>query len=234
MIINVPLSNINIIQITPIEILGRTWLCVAFEEKNHHMGDAMHLALVYKETFTPSDNLYDDLTTIFSGHEESPLVRIHSECLLGDALFSDLCDCGEQLRSCLRSIIYHKLGVILYLRQEGRGIGMRAKLACLAAQEGYINGVKSVAKMSPDEANLFFGFKVDEREYDVVPSILKLLNISHLNMMTGNLDKINSVTSAGIVVRSVSDINRSHVVKGSRKHRELVEKATRNYNYHTL
>lgn len=228
------LPTIKIIQITPIEILGRIWLCVAFEEKDHDMGDAMHLALVYRDRYLPSDNLNTDIETMFKGHNNSPLVRIHSECLLGDALYSDLCDCGEQLRSGLRSIISHESGIILYLRQEGRGIGMRAKLACLAAQEGYIDGIKSVSNMSPDEANLYFGFSVDERDYSVVPAVLKLLHVNQVKMMTGNLDKLDSVTGAGIIVSSVTDINRSHIVSGSRKHRELAEKAARNYNYQTL
>jgi len=225
---------IDIIQITPIEILGSPWLCIAFEEKGSDMGDAMHLAFVYKDSYMPSANLHDDIQSIFSNQVKTPIVRIHSECLLGDAFFSDLCDCGDQLKGCLWSIIDHGSGVVIYLRQEGRGIGMRAKLACLSAQEGYVHGVKSVAKMSPDEANIFFGFSVDERDYKLVPSILKLLKISQINMMTSNLDKIESVKRGGIVVSSVTDIDRSNIIKGSRKHRELVEKATRNYNYQVL
>jgi GTP cyclohydrolase II len=223
------LPAVSIIQITPVELMGHTWLCVGFEEEGVHMGDAMHLAFIYKNDYIPGKNLNSDISKILSN--SCPLVRIHSECLLGDALHSDLCDCGEQLRSGLRTIIENGAGIILYLRQEGRGIGMRAKLACLAAQEGYIDGKKSIPSMSPDEANIYHGFDVDERNYAIVPSILKLLKQKEVIMMTGNIDKVNAVSTGGIKVRSLTDIDRSHIKEGSRKYRELSEKAKRNYRY---
>jgi GTP cyclohydrolase II len=223
-------SLIDVIEVTPIEMLGHMWLCIGFEEHGVHMGDAMHLAFLYRDGYKPSVNLMHDAERMFKG-DACPLLRVHSECLLGDALYSDLCDCGDQLRSGLQATIKHGSGMILYLRQEGRGIGMRAKLSCLAAQEGYAKGIKALPSMSPDEANIFYGHKVDERTYDMIPGILSLLGVKSVMMMTGNMDKVQAVRAGGIAVVSLTDIDRSDVKVGSRKHRELSEKATRNYNY---
>lgn len=220
---------INIVNITPIEALGVSWLLIGFEHQNINMGDAMHLALLHKKNYKPSHNLRTDIRKFFSGKCKVPILRIHSECILGDALRSDLCDCGEQLNFSIRSIVEHGSGIVLYMRQEGRGIGLRAKLACLAAQEGYINGVKKTHNMTPDEANIFYGYRVDERSYDIVSDVLMLFGISKVTMLTSNLDKISAVESIGIKVKSIADINRNDISKESRKYRELSEKASRNY-----
>ncbi|MCL2037950.1 GTP cyclohydrolase II [Candidatus Saccharibacteria bacterium] len=189
----------------------------------------MHLALLYIKDYQPGQELHKDVSNMFHGADISPILRIHSECLLGDALYSDLCDCGEQLKASIQSIVDYGVGVVLYMRQEGRGIGFRAKLACLAAQEGYVDGIKCVENMTPDQANLFCGHKIDERSYEIVPNILDLLGINKTIMMTSNIDKIKAVEDAGIEIDYITDIDRGHIVKGSRKHRELSEKAARNY-----
>ena len=223
-------TGIHIINIVPIEVQGKTWLCVAFEDEAVDMGDMMHLALLWSDSLTLADNLLETAQTIFS-NSTTPLLRIHSECLLGDALRSSLCDCGDQLDASFNDIFANKSGAILYLRQEGRGIGMRAKLRCLAVQEGYINGKRAVSPMSSDEANLFFGHKIDEREYDIVTRILKVLKVRNVNLMTGNLNKIHAVKDAGVIVSQLTDINRDHILPNTRKHNELVEKSKRHYNY---
>jgi GTP cyclohydrolase II len=194
------------------------------------MGDFMHFLLVYVNAHHFGDNLLESLETMLSG-DKIPMIRIHSECLLGDALGSDLCDCGEQLDQSIKEIMKSGSGLVMYLRQEGRGIGMRAKLACLAAQEGYVGGKKSVPNMTPDEANRYFGYDVDERDYGIATRMLRILNIQECVVNTGNGHKIQAIQRVPIAVKQSFDIPRDKVVVGSRKHRELCEKVSRNYNY---
>lgn len=225
------IGNVKIINIAPVEIFYKRWLCVAFERSDEYLGDMMHFALMYADDISLDDDLVRQATTLFKDSKERPLLRMHSECLLGDALNSDLCDCGEQLKHALQAIMDNHGGILLYLRQEGRGIGMRAKLACLAAQEGYVGGVRRVEPMSPDTANIFCGFRVDERDYSVASDILQALQITDVDVMTGNVDKINALRQGGINIHGLSDITRHHIPKDSRKYRELKEKTSRNYLY---
>ncbi len=222
-------GSMRVINIVPVELRGKIWYCVAFEPADSSMGDAMHLAFVYKNDFKSSDDLLANLSSIDLG--ESPAVRIHSECLLGDAMGSSLCDCGEQLEYAMSSIVERGCGVMIYLRQEGRGIGMRAKLACLAVQEGYVAGVRISSKLSSDEANVYCGFPIDNRDYLIVPEILSFLNVDRLTMYTGNPEKIQVIRDAGITIDQVDDVSKELVEVGSRKHRELTEKIKRNYQY---
>ena len=226
------INGIRIVNIIPVEIMAQRWYCVGFEPEDVDMGDAFHLLFIHNKDGREYENLFEMLQTIFVG--KVPQLRIHSECLLGDAFKSDLCDCGEQLEFALKTIQKKHLGMIMYLRQEGRGIGLRAKFACLAAQEGYVNGVKAVEPMSSDEANLFYGFKVDEREYSIVPKVLSVFNIDRVQLLTSNEQKSASLTEAGIQIESQQDITRTHIIPGTRKHRELAEKATRHYVYKDL
>ena len=223
------LGLVNIVNIVPIEILNASWLLIGFENTHTNMGDSMHLALLYKDNYKSSKDLRQDASRLFSNNNTSPVLRIHSECILGDALHSSLCDCGEQLEHSLQEIMQHGSGILLYLRQEGRGIGLRAKLACLAAQEGYVNGVRQVGKMTPDEANIYCGHKIDERSYDIVPEILLFIGVKKAILITSNVDKINAVKASGVEIESISDIDRSDIPIESRKHCELSEKAKRNY-----
>ncbi len=103
-------------------------------------------------------------------------VRIHSECITGDTLSSLKCDCGEQLNFALK-YIQENTGLVIYLRQEGRGIGLLNKVNAYALQD---DGLDTI------EANLKLGFKEDERKYDIVNFILKHYKISSLNLMTNN------------------------------------------------
>ncbi len=113
------------------------------------------------------------------------LVRIHSECLTGDALFSRRCDCGPQLARSLELLGQARAGVLVYVRgQEGRGIGLRAKLAAYALQD---QGLDTV------DANLHLGLPVDARSYDGVVEILTTLGVRQLRLLTNNPDKIRQL-----------------------------------------
>lgn len=126
--------------------------------------------------------------------EESPvLCRVHSECLTGEVLGSLRCDCGPQLRMAMERINQEGTGVIVYLRQEGRGIGLHNKLRAYQLQD---QGLDTV------DANLALGFPADSRDYSAAASILKCLGVSSVRLMTNNTDKIRQLTDCGITVSS--------------------------------
>jgi len=119
------------------------------------------------------------------------LARLHSECLTGDVLFSQRCDCGEQLEAALRAVAEAGRGVVLYLRQEGRGIGLINKIHAYRLQEA---GADTV------EANQELGFAADQRNYSMCYPMLKQLGIASLKVMTNNPRKINALEAMGVVV----------------------------------
>ena len=122
---------------------------------------------------------------------ENILTRIHSECLTGDVLGSKRCDCGNQLHKALRVIEKNGSGVLLYMRQEGRGIGLFNKLKAYELQE---NGFDTV------DANRELGFPDDMRDYKVAAEILKKLGVKSVRLMTNNPDKVDQVEKYGIEV----------------------------------
>jgi GTP cyclohydrolase II len=119
------------------------------------------------------------------------LARLHSECFTGDLLASLKCDCGDQLRGAVRAITDAGGGILLYLAQEGRGIGMMNKLRAYRLQD---EGFDTV------EANERLGFEADERLYDIAGSMLQLLGYRSVRLMTNNPDKIRALQVAGIEV----------------------------------
>lgn len=119
------------------------------------------------------------------------LARVHSECMTGDVLFSQRCDCGAQLESALRHIAASGRGVLLYLRQEGRGIGLLNKMRAYRLQE---QGVDTV------EANEQLGFPADLRRYDLCVPMLEHLGIRQLRLMTNSPRKIKLLRDAGVDV----------------------------------
>jgi GTP cyclohydrolase II len=142
------------------------------------------------------------------GEEDVP-VRIHSECLTGDALGSLRCDCRDQLTASLRAIGERETGMVLYLRQEGRGIGLLNKLRAYALQD---EGLDTV------DANLALGFRDDEREYSIAAHILALLEVRSIRLMTNNPRKLDGLRDLGVTVSGriplvvpANDHNRSYL-----------------------
>jgi GTP cyclohydrolase II len=121
----------------------------------------------------------------------APLVRIHSQCLTGDVFGSLRCDCRLQLELALTKIAEEGAGILLYEQQEGRGIGLMAKLKAYELQD---QGLDTV------EANVELGFEADLREYELPARVLKMLGVDKVKLMTNNPDKVAALESAGIAV----------------------------------
>jgi GTP cyclohydrolase II len=123
--------------------------------------------------------------------DEPPLSRIHSECLTGDALFSLRCDCGAQLQRALQQLAEKGRGILFYLRQEGRGIGLVNKVRAYHLQDA---GADTV------EANQHLGFDADLRSYEAVADICRHFGIRQLALMTNNPAKVEALQQLGIAV----------------------------------
>jgi GTP cyclohydrolase II len=124
-------------------------------------------------------------------HSAPPLVRIHSQCLTGDVFGSLRCDCRLQLELALGKIAEAGAGILLYEQQEGRGIGLMAKLKAYELQD---QGMDTV------EANVELGFAADCRGYELPAEVLKLLGVAQVRLITNNPEKVDALESAGIAV----------------------------------
>jgi 3,4-dihydroxy 2-butanone 4-phosphate synthase/GTP cyclohydrolase II len=145
---------------------------IGYQEK---LADKQHLALVYGDV----------------AGKEDVLVRVHSECLTGDVFHSLRCDCGDQLDSAMQQVVAAGSGVVLYMAQEGRGIGLLNKLRAYELQE---KGRDTV------EANLELGFMDDQREYGIGAQILADLGLSTIKILTNNPRKIIGLEGYGLKV----------------------------------
>jgi GTP cyclohydrolase II len=148
-------------------------------------------------------------------------VRIHSECLTGDALGSLRCDCRDQLEASLRAIAAEERGVVLYLRQEGRGIGLLNKLRAYGLQD---HGLDTV------EANLALGFGDDERDYAIAAHMLALLQVRSVRLMTNNPRKVAGLEALGVrvtgripLVIPANDSNRFYLETKALKSGHLID-----------
>ena len=138
---------------------------------------------------------------------DAPLLsRIHSECLTGDCLFSLRCDCGPQLQAAMERIAKEGRGLILYLRQEGRGIGLLNKIEAYALQD---SGADTV------EANVQLGFEPDSREYEICKPMLKYFGVKKLRLMTNNPRKVDALKDMGIEIEEIIPLH-----TGSNPHNE--------------
>jgi GTP cyclohydrolase II len=132
----------------------------------------------------------EHVAVVFPGAGAAPLVRLHSECLTGDVLGSQRCDCGPQLGEAVQRLSDGG-GVLLYLRQEGRGIGLYSKLEAYALQD---DGLDTY------QANLALGYGADERDYTVAAQMLEALGTTRVRLLTNNPDKVAQLTRLGIEV----------------------------------
>ncbi len=123
--------------------------------------------------------------------KENVLVRVHSECFTGDVLGSMRCDCGDQLHRAMEAIAQAECGVLIYLRQEGRGIGLVAKLQAYNLQD---RGMDTI------DANLALGHQADEREYSIAAFILQQLQVVSIRLITNNPHKIISLRELGVCI----------------------------------
>ncbi|PJG48126.1 GTP cyclohydrolase II [Sphingobium sp. LB126] len=167
--------------------------------------DAVHLAIATRarlpvsaaETaeivaFRSPDEPREHVALIVGRRDSSPpVIRLHSECLTGDVLGSLKCDCGPQLHEALHRIADSTWGILLYLRQEGRGIGLVNKLRAYALQD---QGFDTV------DANVRLGFAIDARDFSVAARMLDLLGVGEVRLLTNNPNKVTGLEAAGIKV----------------------------------
>jgi len=153
--------------------------------------------------------------------KSAPLVRVHSQCLTGDVLTSLRCDCRAQLELSLRRIARAPSGILLYLPQEGRGIGLMNKLRAYELQDGGMDTV---------EANESLGFAADARDYDFSAKILKQLGATRIRLLSNNPEKVRQLENAGIRVVErvpcqprVSKISRAYMQTKKTKLGHLLE-----------
>ncbi|PHQ67503.1 MAG: GTP cyclohydrolase II [Robiginitomaculum sp.] len=135
------------------------------------------------------------------GANNTVLTRVHSECLTGDSLFSLRCDCGPQLAFAMDMMRTRKSGLLIYLRQEGRGIGLVEKIKAYALQDG---GEDTVT------ANLKLGHPADNRHYDMLKGVFAYFGVTQIDLLTNNPEKISAIKTAGIEIKKRIPIKVGH------------------------
>lgn len=161
-----------------LKIGSKSQIPVEVASFSHLTSGKEHIAIIFKKA---------------DEEQSSPLVRIHSECLTGDVFHSSRCDCGEQLDEAI-TLMEKEGGVILYLRQEGRGIGLYNKIEAYKLQSEGLNTY---------QANNQLGFENDQRDYNEASQMLDALNIRTLKLFTNNPLKIKSLREYGIKINKV-------------------------------
>jgi GTP cyclohydrolase II len=134
-------------------------------------------------------------------HDDVVLTRIHSECLTGDGLFSLRCDCGPQLEFAMQEIGKQENGMIIYLRQEGRGIGLVEKIKAYQLQD---QGVDTF------DANVELGHPADNRNYKMLKGVFRHFAVNKIDLMTNNPDKVSAILHAGIEINNRKAIKIEH------------------------
>jgi len=169
--------------------------------------------------FSGDNENKENLALIMGNTEGKVLVRIHSECFTGDVLHSMRCDCGEQLDLAMKRIAEEGSGIIIYLRQEGRGIGLVNKLKAYNLQD---DGMDTV------EANIALGFGAELRDYGGATAILRNLGIKTIKLMTNNPAKVEELRKDGFTVEQIThrteanDENRDYLkTKASKMNHKL-------------
>ena len=143
--------------------------------------------------FIDKENNKEHALLYLDNPDKIPLVRVHSECLTGDAFGSLRCDCGPQLEKSMKEIQEHGSGAIVYLKQEGRGIGLYAKMQAYALQD---QGMVTL------DANLALGLPADARTYEIAAKMLKSIGYDELYLLTNNPEKRLQLTESGIDVKN--------------------------------
>jgi GTP cyclohydrolase II len=170
--------------------------------------------------FRPPDGGIEHLAILIGDpeHAEAPLVRVHSECLTGDLLGSRRCDCGPQLHQAIRRMAAEGAGALLYMAQEGRGIGLVNKLRAYTLQDAGLDTL---------DANRALGFNADERSFAAAATMLKQLGITRLRLLTNNPQKIASLTAHGIDVAG----RVSHAIAANGENDSYLETKARRFGH---
>ena len=214
--INVNSEHLSISPTIPLRIRGKLWHCFCVHEQRNSEGHtgAEHLVLLLGNPHSSSDG-----GTKFFDSDQQVYVRIHSECLFGDVFDSERCDCGLQLSQAISLIEEFHCGVVVYLRQEGRGVGLYDKIRSLT-----IENPDSFAR------NEQLGLPGDKRSYATAAEILILLGVQSVQLISGNPEKMSALTDVGLTVSVVQgETNVEHLSKEAVE--DLLTKINRGYFY---